>query len=189
MVVLAIHQYESPTGAHVSSHPEPPSRLPPHPIPLGRPREPAFSALLGFLNRVVREAVTKNVTEQRSGEVGLRTEPSRQGGQRVWPGTAQSPGEVWAGGRVEGGVSVWLGGDGSALTDSVSKALGVCPEWRGSRGAEQGLGPLAFYRELAGCHTVKNLGALGTVGNISRGMATEIQAGDEGATPGIARGW
>ena len=80
MVVLAIHRYESPTGAHVSSHHEPPSRLPPHPIPLGCPREPAFSALLGFLNRVVGEAVTKNVTEQRSGEVGLRTEPSRQGG-------------------------------------------------------------------------------------------------------------
>lgn len=100
-----------------------------------------------------------------------------------------APREVWARGRVEGGVSVWLGGDGSALTDSVSKALGVCPEWRGSRGAEHSLGPPAFYRELAGCHTVRNLGALGTVGNVSRGMATEIQAGDEGATPGIVGGW
>ena len=54
---------------------------------------------------------------------------------------------------------------------------------------EQSLGPLAFYRELAGCYSVRNLGALGTVGNVSRGMATEIQAGDEGATPGIAWGW
>lgn len=53
-----------------------------------------------------------------------------------------------------------MAGRGWLSLDSVSEALGVCPEWRGSRGAEQSLGPLAFYRELAGCHTMRNLGAL-----------------------------
>ena len=69
---------------------------------------------------MVREADTESMTaEQRPGEVGLRTEPSRQSEQRVrrpaagtclcHQGTAQSPGDAWARGRVEGGVGVWLG--------------------------------------------------------------------------------
>ena len=37
-------------GAHVSSHPEPPSHLPYHPITLGCPRAPALSALLHASN-------------------------------------------------------------------------------------------------------------------------------------------
>ena len=37
-------------GAHVSPDPEPPSHLPPHPIPLGCPRAPALSALLHASN-------------------------------------------------------------------------------------------------------------------------------------------
>ena len=37
-------------GAHVSSHPEPPSHLPYHAIPLGCPRAPALSALLHASN-------------------------------------------------------------------------------------------------------------------------------------------
>ena len=49
-MVLAIYRYESATGAHVSSHLEPPSHLPPHPIPLGCPRALALSALLHALN-------------------------------------------------------------------------------------------------------------------------------------------
>ena len=40
------HQRESATGAHESSHPEPPSHHPPHPNPLGCPSAPALSALL-----------------------------------------------------------------------------------------------------------------------------------------------
>ena len=44
------HQRESATGAHESSHPEPPSHLPPHPIPLGCPSAPALSALLHASN-------------------------------------------------------------------------------------------------------------------------------------------
>lgn len=69
-------------------------------------------------------------------------------------------------------------GHGSALTDSVSKALGFCPEWGGSRAAEQSLGSLTFYRELACCRTVRSLEALrGRIGNVNRGVATEIQAG------------
>ena len=46
MVVFGIRQHESATGVHVSHHPEPPSRLAPHPIPLGCPRAPALGALL-----------------------------------------------------------------------------------------------------------------------------------------------
>ena len=49
-MVFAIHQHESVTGAHVSPHPEPPSQLPPHPIPLGCPQTQALSALLHALN-------------------------------------------------------------------------------------------------------------------------------------------
>ena len=36
-MVFAIHQHELATDIHVSPHPESPSRLPPHPIPLGCP--------------------------------------------------------------------------------------------------------------------------------------------------------
>ena len=36
-MVFAIHQHELATGIHVSPHPESPSCLPPHPIPLGCP--------------------------------------------------------------------------------------------------------------------------------------------------------
>ena len=37
-------------GVHVSHHPEPPSSLPPHPIPLGCSRAPALRILLHALN-------------------------------------------------------------------------------------------------------------------------------------------
>ena len=47
--VIAIHQHESPVGARVS-HPETPSHLPLHPIPLGCPRAPALRGLLHALN-------------------------------------------------------------------------------------------------------------------------------------------
>ena len=46
MVVFAIHRQESAMGAHAFPDPEPPSHLPPHPIPLGCPRAPALSSLL-----------------------------------------------------------------------------------------------------------------------------------------------
>ena len=46
VVVFSIHQHESAMGAHMSSHPEHPSHLPPHLIPLVCPRAPALSALL-----------------------------------------------------------------------------------------------------------------------------------------------
>ena len=36
-MVFAIYQHETAAGIHVSSPPEPPSHLPPHPIPLGNP--------------------------------------------------------------------------------------------------------------------------------------------------------
>ena len=39
-----MHRHESAMGIHVSHHPETPSHLPPHPIPLGCPRAPALSA-------------------------------------------------------------------------------------------------------------------------------------------------
>jgi len=45
-----MHRHESATGAHVSLHPEVPSYLPPHPIPLGCPRARALSALLHASN-------------------------------------------------------------------------------------------------------------------------------------------
>ena len=44
-MVFAIHQHESATGVYVSPRPEPTSHLPPHPIPLGCPSEPASSSL------------------------------------------------------------------------------------------------------------------------------------------------
>ena len=47
---FAIYQHESATGIRVSSPPEPPSHLPPHPIPLGYPGAPALGALLHALN-------------------------------------------------------------------------------------------------------------------------------------------
>jgi len=43
---FAIYQHESAAGIRVSSPPEPPSHLPPHPIPLGYPGAPALGALL-----------------------------------------------------------------------------------------------------------------------------------------------
>ena len=49
-MVFAIHWHESATGVHVSPHSEPPSQLPPHPIPPGCPRAPALSALLHTMN-------------------------------------------------------------------------------------------------------------------------------------------
>ena len=49
-MVFAIYQHESAAGIHVSSPPELPSHLPPHPIPLGCPRAPAWGALLHALN-------------------------------------------------------------------------------------------------------------------------------------------
>ena len=50
IVIITIHQHESPTGIHVSSHPEPPFHLPPHPILLGCPKAPALVALLHASN-------------------------------------------------------------------------------------------------------------------------------------------
>ena len=47
MVVFAMYRHES---AHVSTHSEPLSHLPPHPIPLGCPRAPTLSALLHALS-------------------------------------------------------------------------------------------------------------------------------------------
>ena len=47
---FAIYQHESAAGIRVSSTPEPPSHLPPHPIPLGYPGAPALGALLHALN-------------------------------------------------------------------------------------------------------------------------------------------
>ena len=47
---FAIYQHESATGICVSSPPEPPSHLPPHPIPLGYPGAPALGALLHAVN-------------------------------------------------------------------------------------------------------------------------------------------
>ena len=43
---FAIHQHESAIHIRVPPHPESPSHLPPHPIPLGCPRKPALGALL-----------------------------------------------------------------------------------------------------------------------------------------------
>ena len=48
VVVFAIHWHESTMGVHVS-HPETPSSLPPHPIPLGCPSAPAMSVLFHAL--------------------------------------------------------------------------------------------------------------------------------------------
>ena len=47
-MVFAIHRHESARGVHVSPHHEPPSYLPPQPIPLGWAR--ALSALLHASN-------------------------------------------------------------------------------------------------------------------------------------------
>lgn len=85
-------------------------------------------------------------------------------------------------------------GHGSALTDNVSKALGVCPEWGGNRAAEQSLGSLAFYRELACCCIVRSLEALkrsleALKRRMSiRGWLQRSRQGDEGAMPLIAAG-
>ena len=43
---LPMHQHDSATGIHVSPHDEPPSHLPPHPIPLGCPRALHFCHIL-----------------------------------------------------------------------------------------------------------------------------------------------
>ena len=47
---FAVHWHESATGVHVCPHPEPPSHLPPHSIPLGHPSAPAPSILYHVLN-------------------------------------------------------------------------------------------------------------------------------------------
>ena len=47
---FAIYQHELATGIRVSPHPESPSHLPPHSIPLGCPRAPALGALLHASN-------------------------------------------------------------------------------------------------------------------------------------------
>jgi len=50
VVFFAIHQHESATGTHVYPHPECPSPLPRHPMPLGCPGALALSALLHASN-------------------------------------------------------------------------------------------------------------------------------------------
>ena len=50
MIVFSLEQHELATGAHESCHPEPPSHLPAHPIPLGCPRALALGALLHASN-------------------------------------------------------------------------------------------------------------------------------------------
>ena len=46
MVVFAIHSHESAMGVCTCvPHPDPPSHLPPHPIPQGHPNAPALSTL------------------------------------------------------------------------------------------------------------------------------------------------
>ena len=45
VVVLPFIDMNQPLGYMCSPHPEPPSHLPPHPIPLGCPSAPALSAL------------------------------------------------------------------------------------------------------------------------------------------------
>ena len=47
---FAIHWHESATGVHAVPHPEPPSHLPPHTIPLGHPSAPALSTLYHVSN-------------------------------------------------------------------------------------------------------------------------------------------
>ena len=49
-MLFTIHPHESATGTHVFPHPELPSHLPPHLIPLGCPRAPALGALLHASN-------------------------------------------------------------------------------------------------------------------------------------------
>ena len=50
MMEFSIHRHESPSGADMSPHPEPPSHVCPHPIPLGVPRALALNALLPASN-------------------------------------------------------------------------------------------------------------------------------------------
>ena len=50
VVAPVVHLHGSVTGAHVSPHPETPSHIPPHPIPLCCPRALALSALLHAWN-------------------------------------------------------------------------------------------------------------------------------------------
>ena len=45
-----MQRHESTTGVQNVPHPEPPSHLPPHPIPLGHPSAPAPSTLYHALN-------------------------------------------------------------------------------------------------------------------------------------------
>ena len=47
---FAIHQHESAMSVHVPHHPEPPSHLPSHAIPLGCPRALSLNALFIALN-------------------------------------------------------------------------------------------------------------------------------------------
>ena len=49
-MVFVIHWHESAMGVHVFSILNPPSHLPPHPIPLGCPSAPALNALLHASN-------------------------------------------------------------------------------------------------------------------------------------------
>ena len=50
VVVLPYIDMNQPLGYMCSPHPEPPSHLPPHPIPLGCPSAPALNALLQASN-------------------------------------------------------------------------------------------------------------------------------------------
>ena len=49
-MVFVIHLHESVTGIHVCPHPEPPSHLHPHPIPLGCPRALTLGSLFHAWN-------------------------------------------------------------------------------------------------------------------------------------------
>ena len=50
VVVFATPRHESAVSTHVCPHPEPPSHLSPHLLPLGCPRAPVLGALLHALN-------------------------------------------------------------------------------------------------------------------------------------------
>ena len=59
--VFVIYQHESAIGIHVYPHPEPPSHLPPYPIPWGCPRVPALGALHHASNLHSNQGFSKEI--------------------------------------------------------------------------------------------------------------------------------